>query len=140
MTDSKMDEVKADRKLKGKTNFVGWKREFERAAKTNDILEYLTGEEVVPPKPKKEDYFVKITEIETRRLTKVKKTAQAVTPSTDGEEEPDNAQTMISTNNTLRWQIDYNVLDRQPLVGHVSREQGSFGYILPRSLPTSLII
>jgi len=55
MTDSKMDEVKADRKLKGKTNFVGWKREFERAAKTNDILEYLTGEEVVPPKPKKED-------------------------------------------------------------------------------------
>ena len=47
MTDSKMDEVKDDRKLKGKTNFISWKREFERAAKVNDIFEYLTGEEVV---------------------------------------------------------------------------------------------
>lgn len=53
MTDSKIDEVKDDRnKLKGKTNFIiGWKREFERAAKVNDILKYLTGEDVVPPKP-----------------------------------------------------------------------------------------
>ena len=34
MADSKMDDVKIDRKLKGKTNFVSWKREFERAAKT----------------------------------------------------------------------------------------------------------
>lgn len=108
MTDSKMDEVKADRKLKGKTNFVSWKREFERSAKANDTLEYLTGEEVVPPKPKKEDYFVKITEIDPRRPTKGKKTAQAVTPLTDGEEELENGQTVISTNNTLRWQIDYS--------------------------------
>ena len=57
---SNMDEVKDDRKLKGKTNFVSWKREFERAAKTTDIFEYLTGEETVPAKPKKEDYFVKL--------------------------------------------------------------------------------
>jgi hypothetical protein len=42
MTDSKMDEVKDDRKLRGKTNFIGWKREFERSAKANDILEYLS--------------------------------------------------------------------------------------------------
>ena len=51
MTDSKMDEVKGDRKLKGKTNFVSWKREFERTSKENDIFEYLTGDEVVAPKP-----------------------------------------------------------------------------------------
>lgn len=57
MTDSRMDPVKEDRKLRGKTNFVSWKREFERAARANEILDYLTGEEVVPPKPKKEDYL-----------------------------------------------------------------------------------
>ena len=74
MTDSRMDEVKADRKLKGKTNFIGWKREFERAAKANDIFEYLTGEEVVPSQPRKEDYFVKLVEVDTRRPSRAKKT------------------------------------------------------------------
>jgi hypothetical protein len=53
MINSKLDEVKDDRKLKGKSNFVSWKREFERASKINNIFEYLTGEEVVPPKLKK---------------------------------------------------------------------------------------
>ncbi|KAF2181141.1 hypothetical protein K469DRAFT_692374 [Zopfia rhizophila CBS 207.26] len=96
MTDSKMDEVKDDRKLKGKTNFI-----------TNDILEYLTGEEVVPSKPKKEDYFVKLAEV-TCRSIRTKKTAQTFTPSTDDDDEADDAQTMMSTNNALRWQIDYN--------------------------------
>ena len=62
MTNSKMDEVN---KLKGKTNFVSQKREFERVAKVNNTFEYLNGEEVVPPKPKKEDYFTK--PIGTRR-------------------------------------------------------------------------
>ena len=108
MTDSKMDEVKADRKLKGKTNFIGWKREFERAAKANDILEYLTGEEVVPSKPRKEDYFVKLIEVDSRRPSRAKKTVQTFTPSTDDDGETDDAQTMTSTNNALRWQIDYN--------------------------------
>jgi hypothetical protein len=104
-----MDEVKDDRKLKGKTNFIGWKREFERAAKANDILEYLTGDEVVPPKPKKEDYFVTSTEADTRRPIRAKKTAQTFTPLTDDDDETDDAQTIrMSTNNTFRWQIDYN--------------------------------
>ncbi|KFZ24291.1 hypothetical protein V502_01231 [Pseudogymnoascus sp. VKM F-4520 (FW-2644)] len=106
MTDSKMDEVKDGRKLKGKTNFVGWKREFERAAKANDILEYLTGEEVVPPKPQKEDYFVKSIEAETRRPFRAKKTAQTFTPSTDDDDETADVQAMMSTNNSLRWHID----------------------------------
>jgi hypothetical protein len=75
MTDSKMDEVKDGHKLRGKTNFIGWKREFERAAKANDILDYLTGGEVVPPKPQKEDYFVKSIEADTRRPIRGKKTA-----------------------------------------------------------------
>jgi len=108
MTESKLDEVKDDRKLKGKTNFVSWKREFERAAKANDIFEYLTGEEIVPSKPRKEDYFEKLVEVETRRLTRSRTTAQTATPSTEGDEEMYDAQTMAPANNTLRWQIDYS--------------------------------
>jgi hypothetical protein len=107
MTDSKMDEVKDDRKLKGKTNFIGWKREFERAAKANDIFEYLSGEEAVPSKPRKEDYFVKLIERDTRRPVQAKKKAQTFTPSTDDDGETDDVQTVMSTNNALCWQIDY---------------------------------
>jgi hypothetical protein len=95
-----MDEVK------GKTNFIGWKREFERAAKANDVLEYLTGEEVVPPKPRNKDYFVKSIEANTHR-PRTRKTAQSFTPSTDDDDdETADVQTMMSTNNSLRWQID----------------------------------
>ena len=108
MTDSRMDEVKEDRKLKGKTNFVSWKREFERAAKANDIFEYLTGEEVVPSKPKKEDYFVKPVEADSHRPSRSRRTAQTFTPSTEDDDETEDGQTMMSTNNTLQWQIDYN--------------------------------
>ncbi|KGQ02249.1 Retrovirus-related Pol polyprotein from transposon TNT 1-94 [Beauveria bassiana D1-5] len=106
-----MDEVKIDRKLKGKTNFVSWKREFERAAKNHDILEYLTGEEIVPPKPRKEDYFEKLIENDTRRLTRSMSrgmaTTQSATPPTDEGEDAYDAQAMVPANNALQWQIDY---------------------------------
>ena len=108
MTDSKMDHVKDDRKLKSKTNFISWKREFECAAKVSDILKYLTGEEVVPPKPRNEDYFAKLIEVDIRRFIRVKKTAQTATLSTEDDDETDDVYTTISTNNTLRQQIDYN--------------------------------
>ena len=104
---SNMDEVKDDRKLKGKTNFVSWKREFERAAKTTDIFEYLTGEETVPAKPKKEDYFVKLIEVDIHRPARGKKASQTFTPSSNDDDETDDVQTRLSTNNALRWQIDY---------------------------------
>src|ERR1700753_603 len=104
MTDSKLDEVKDDRKLKGKTNFVSWKRDFERASKTNDIFEYLTGEEVVPPKPKKQDYFEKTIEVEPRRLTRAMSSqTKFSTPSTEGDEELYDVQTLASTNDG-QWQ------------------------------------
>jgi hypothetical protein len=107
MTDSKLDEVKDDRKLKGKTNFVSWKREFERASKAHDIFEYLTGEEVVPPKPKKQDYFGKTIEVETRRRTRAMSAqVQFATPSTEGYDEIYNVQTMASTNDG-QWQFEY---------------------------------
>ncbi|KAJ5749394.1 hypothetical protein N7533_006422 [Penicillium manginii] len=101
-----MDEVKPDRQLKGKTNFISWKREFERAARANDVLEFLTGEEVVPPKPNKDEYFLKVLDAETRRSTRIKK---SLSPTTDDENETDDGQAVVlTTNNTLRWQIDYN--------------------------------
>lgn len=101
-----MDEVKPDRQLKGKTNFISWKREFERAARANDVLEFLTGEEVVPPKPNKDEYFVKVLDTETRRSTRIKK---SLSPTTDDENETDDGQAVVmTTNNTLRWQIDHN--------------------------------
>lgn len=101
-----MDEVKPDRQLKGKTNFISWKREFERAARANDVLEFLTGEEVVPPKPNKDEYFVKVLDTETRRSTRIKK---SLSPTTDDENETEDGQTVVlTTNNTLRWQIDHN--------------------------------
>ncbi|KAJ5474101.1 hypothetical protein N7475_003667 [Penicillium sp. IBT 31633x] len=101
-----MDEVKPDRRLKGKSNFISWKREFERAARANDVLEFLTGEEVVPPKPNKDEYFVKILDTETRRSTRIKK---SLSPTTDDGDETDDGQAVVlTTNNTLRWQIDYN--------------------------------
>lgn len=86
MTESRMDDVKDSRKLKGKTNFISWKREFEQAARAHDILEYLTSEESVPPKPDKENYFVKPVETEVCRSSRSKKISQAFTPSTDNDE------------------------------------------------------
>jgi hypothetical protein len=101
-----MDEVEPDRQLKGKTNFISWKREFERAARANDALEFLTGEEVVPLKPNKDEYFVKVLDTETRRSTRIKK---SLSPTTDDENETDDGQAVVlTTNNTLRWQIDHN--------------------------------
>ncbi|KAL4767085.1 hypothetical protein BDW60DRAFT_164319 [Aspergillus nidulans var. acristatus] len=102
MTNSEMDEVKANRKL----NFISWKREFERAAKANDAFEYLTGEEVVPSKPRKEDYFAKPGDADIRRSPQTKKIS---TPTVDDGDEADDAQAVLmTTNNSLRWQIDYN--------------------------------
>lgn len=88
MTNSEIDEVKADRKLKGKINFISWKREFERAAKANNTFEYLSGEEVVPPKPRKEDYFAKPCDIDVRRSTRTKKIS---TPIVNDGDKTDNA-------------------------------------------------
>ncbi|OQD83654.1 hypothetical protein PENSOL_c146G09865 [Penicillium solitum] len=59
-----MDEVKPDRQLKGKTNFIS--------------------EEVVPPKPNKDEYFVKVLDTETHRSTRIKK---SLSPTTDDENE-----------------------------------------------------
>ena len=117
-----MEEVKDDRKLKGKTNFVSWKRDFERAAKVYDVLEYLTGKEVVPPRPRKDDYFPRTIETDARRQTRAMSAqAQAATPSTEGDEEPYDVQNMMVPGNTCRWQIDYaehkNAKERMRVAG-----------------------
>ena len=49
---------------------------------------------------------MKPIEVDTYRLIPVKKKAQNVTPSTDDNNETNDIQTIISTNNSLRQQID----------------------------------
>ena len=56
MSDTKM-VVSADSQLKGKTNFITWRREFERAAKAQDVLDLLKGDEEILEKSNKTDYL-----------------------------------------------------------------------------------
>lgn len=86
-------------------NFIGWKREFERAAKANDVLDCLTGEEVGPPRPRREDYCVKLIEIDTRRPIRAKNAALAFTPSTDDDGQTDDAQVMSRSRLRPWWHI-----------------------------------
>ncbi len=92
MADPKMD-VSPDRRLRGKVNYITWKREFEREAKAHDVLELFTGAERILEPPRTEDYI-------------------------DNEDEKDfnGANTIASTQktlksfqaNTLRYTIEYN--------------------------------
>jgi hypothetical protein len=102
MTDTKM-EVSSDRLLKGKANFVTWKREFERAAKAQDVLDLLTGDEDILSKPKSESYLITVPRSSARVAAK-----QLATPSADNENtDTEITQSANAANNTLRWQMDY---------------------------------
>jgi hypothetical protein len=72
MADSKVEDIKSDLKLKGKSNFVIWRRDFERKAKQADILGFLKGENEVPAKPQKEDYFNQVIKVLSRRSTRAR--------------------------------------------------------------------
>ena len=56
MADSKID-VSLERRLRGKINFITWKREFEREAKAHDVLDLFTGDEEILEKPQKGAYI-----------------------------------------------------------------------------------
>jgi hypothetical protein len=102
MTDTKM-KASSDRLLKGKTNFVTWKREFERAAKAQDVLDLLTGDEDILSKPKSESYLIAVPRSSARVAAK-----QLATPQADNENtETEITQSANAANNTLRWQMDY---------------------------------
>ena len=96
-------EVSSDRLLKGKANFVTWKREFERAAKAQDVLDLLTGDEDILSKPKPESYLITVPRSSARAAAK-----QLATPSADNENtDTEITQSANAANNTLRWQMDY---------------------------------
>lgn len=65
--------VPLDRQLKGKANFISWKRHFERAAKALDILNLLTGKKEILEKPQTRVYLyepeTKINTVETMTQT-----------------------------------------------------------------------
>lgn len=50
MTGSRMG-VSPEHRLRGKVNFITWKREFEREAKAHDVLDLFTGDEEILEKP-----------------------------------------------------------------------------------------
>jgi hypothetical protein len=92
MADPKID-VSPDRRLRGKVNFITWKRDFEREAKAYDVLDLFTGNEKILEKPRTEYYI-----------------------DNDDEKDINGAHTIASTQktlksfqaNTLRYTIDYN--------------------------------
>ena len=79
--------VSPDRQLKGKTNFITWRRGFERAAKAQDVLDLLKGDEEILEKPNKDDYLYDDSEGKTTQ-------AQAVT---------------ATNNNSILCQADYKL-------------------------------
>ena len=87
MTDTRM-VISADRQLKDKVNFITWRREFERAAKTQDMLDLLNESEDIIDKPDKDLYLFDM----------------------DAEGKTTQAQAVIGTNNnSILWQADYTV-------------------------------
>ena len=106
MADSKM-AVSPDRQLKGKANFITWKREFERAAKAQDVLDLLIGEEDIISKPKPEDYLATVSRTSGRKMTRKTVAVPAAEPDSDNAEAIEAVQTSVASNNALRWQMDY---------------------------------
>ena len=90
MADSAKMDVSQDRRLRGKVNFVSWKREFDREAKAYDVLDLLKGDEAIIDKPKKATYL----------------------DDDDGKDPTSIAATTQTLKNfqasTLRYNIDYN--------------------------------
>src|SRR4051812_8172829 len=89
MADSKID-VSLERRLRGKVNFVTWKREFEREAKAHDVLDLFTGDEGILEKPQKGDYIEDDDDKDSITIASTQKTLKNFHAS------------------TLRYTIDYN--------------------------------
>jgi hypothetical protein len=92
MADAKIPDISPDRRLRGKVNYVTWKREFDREAKAYDVLDLFTGDEEILVKPKKEDY---------------------IDDDADDEKDPNTIAATQKTlkgfhATTLRYTIDYN--------------------------------
>jgi hypothetical protein len=83
-------DVSPERRLRGKVNFITWKREFERKAKAYDILDLFTSDEEILEKPKKEDYIDDDDDKDGITIASTQKTLKNFHA------------------NTLRYTIDYN--------------------------------
>jgi hypothetical protein len=89
MADSKI-EVSPERRLRGKVNFITWKRDFEREAKAYDVLDLFTGDEEILEKPQKGDYIDDDEGKDSITIASTQKTLKNFQAS------------------TLRYTIDYN--------------------------------
>ena len=91
MTDTKAG-VSSDRQLQGKSNFISWTRDFERAAKAKDVFNLLNGDEKILKEPQEDAYLA-----DTPRASRT----QLATPG---------GETLTSDNLThaiMKWQADH---------------------------------
>ena len=75
-------EVRPDRRLRGKVNFITWRNEFWREAKAHDVLELFTGDEEILETPKREDYIDDDDEKDSNTIASTQKTLKNFHAST----------------------------------------------------------
>jgi hypothetical protein len=77
MTDTKAG-VSSDRQLQGKSNFISWPRDFERAAKAKDVFNLLNGDEKILKEPQEDTYFA-----DAPRASRFREVVQLATPGSE---------------------------------------------------------
>lgn len=98
MAYSQSAEVKMAQQLQGKSNFITWTREFDRAAKAADVFKLFHGQEMkLKDEPEPEEYLV------------FNDSAEATLPSTvttrsRAAQETDSTSTVDSARSLLAWQ------------------------------------
>jgi hypothetical protein len=95
MTDTKA-RVSFDRQLQGKSNFISWTRDFERAAKAKDVFNLLNGDEKILKEPQEDAYLT-----DAPRASRTREVVQLAIPG--GETSTlDNLAHAI-----MKWQADH---------------------------------
>ena len=95
MTDTKAG-VSSDRQLQGKSNFISWTRDFERAAKAKDVFNLLNGDEEILKEPQEDAYLA-----DAPQPSRFREVVQLTTPS---------GETLRSDNLAhaiMKWQADH---------------------------------
>lgn len=97
-----MAPVSESSKLRGKSNYISWKRMFVREAKTEDVWDYLDGTEGIPNKPV-------LTEFENDIEFRANRQARQTMSPGGSETDPGEQEFMsVRSNNFLKYQIKYN--------------------------------
>lgn len=83
-------DASPEHRLRGKVDFITWKREFECEVKAHDVLDLFTGDEEILEKPQKWDYIDDDDDRATITIASTQKSLKNFHTS------------------TLRYTVDYN--------------------------------